>query len=98
MPKKKATNVESIDKNRPPRRTAVRPDLRLVRKVEPVDKVHENLLRRMADRQGYTFTKSRRRDPRALDYGTYTLIDVAGNEFAGLSIDAVEAILTGDDQ
>lgn len=32
-------------------------------------KTHETRLRRMADRQGFTLHKSRRRDPRALDYG-----------------------------
>ena len=39
------------------------------------DKVRENRLRRMADRQGYRLVKSRRRDPRARDYGTYGLVD-----------------------
>lgn len=39
----------------------------------PADKVRENRLRRMAERQGLTFTRSRRRDPRAVDYGRITL-------------------------
>lgn len=38
------------------------------------DKVRENRLRRMADRQGLTLQKSRRRDPRALDYGRWFII------------------------
>jgi hypothetical protein len=38
-------------------------------------KTLENRLRRAAERQGLTLTKSRRRDPRAVGYGTYTLID-----------------------
>lgn len=39
------------------------------------DKVRENRLRRMAERQGLRLVKSRRRDPQAVDYGTYGLID-----------------------
>lgn len=38
-------------------------------------KVKENRLRRMADRQGLRLVKSRSRDPHALDYGLYALID-----------------------
>lgn len=38
-------------------------------------KVRENRLRRMADRQGLRLMKSRRRDPRALDFGTYWLVE-----------------------
>ena len=38
-------------------------------------KTHENLLRRAASRQGYALVKSRRRDPKALDYGRYLLIE-----------------------
>lgn len=33
------------------------------------EKVRENRLRRMAERQGLRLVKSRRRDPRAIDYG-----------------------------
>jgi hypothetical protein len=39
------------------------------------EKARENRLRRMADRQGYRLTKSRRRDPRANVYGSYWLAD-----------------------
>jgi hypothetical protein len=35
----------------------------------------ENRLRRAADRQGLRLVKSRRRDPRAVDYGQYNLLD-----------------------
>lgn len=62
-------------------------------------KVRENRLRRMADRQGLMLQKSRRRDPRAVDYGSYWLVDtygnylVAGGEF-GMSLDDVEEYLT----
>lgn len=63
------------------------------------EKVRENRLRRMAERQGLELRKSRRRDPRALDFGGYWLIDarlggvVLGGEF-GVDLDAVEAHLT----
>lgn len=62
------------------------------------EKVRENHLRRMADRQGLQLNKSRRRDPRALDFGTFTIL--RGDEVVagpGLSVDEVEAFLTGDD-
>ena len=38
-------------------------------------KVLENRLRRAADRQGLRLEKSRMRDPRAIGYGTYQLVD-----------------------
>ena len=41
------------------------------------EKVRENRLRRMAERQELRLIKSRRRDPRAIDYGGYALADVA---------------------
>ena len=37
-------------------------------------KVRENLLRRMAERQGFVLEKSRRRDPKAKDFGMYRLL------------------------
>jgi len=40
------------------------------------EKVLENRVRRMADRQGYRLLKSRRRDPRAYDFGGYMIVDV----------------------
>jgi hypothetical protein len=67
-------------------------------------KVWENRLRRMAQRQGLRLEKSRRRDPRALNYGTYWLINpytntvVAGDtgNGYGLDLDQVEkALLEG---
>jgi hypothetical protein len=42
-------------------------------------KVRENRLRRVAERRGYRLLKSRRRDPEALDYGGYMLIDSQTN-------------------
>lgn len=38
-------------------------------------KALENRMRRVAERQGLTLTKSRRRDPRAIGYGTFSLSD-----------------------
>ena len=60
------------------------------------EKVRENRLRRMAARQGLQLLKSRRRDPRALDYGTYWLVDASGVEVASGDVDAIEARLTGE--
>lgn len=57
------------------------------------EKVHENLLRRMAQRQGFTLHRSRRRDPLALDYGTWT-INGKGAPRGSLTLDEVEHFLT----
>ena len=38
--------------------------------------MRENRLRRAADRQGLRLLKSRSRDPRAIDYGLFALVDV----------------------
>jgi hypothetical protein len=63
------------------------------------EKTRENRLRRMAERQGYTLKKSRRRDPRAIDYGMYVIVNpmtntvVAGEATTGrpeFSLDDVE--------
>ena len=40
------------------------------------DKIRENHMRRRADRYGLKLKKSPRRDPKAVDYGLYALIDV----------------------
>ncbi len=64
--------------------------------VDQDAKVRENRLRRMAERQGLTLTKSRRRDPRALDFGLYWLADANGVTLTpeqGIDIDGVEAFL-----
>lgn len=66
--------------------------------MEQSEKVRENRLRAMADRQGLRLRKSRRRDPRALDYGGYWLLDDAGADVGwgpkGMSLDEVEHYLT----
>lgn len=69
---------------------------------EMADKIRENRLRRMAERQGLRLVKSRRRDPRALGYGTYMLVDantkviVASglSDGYGLDLDTIEEELT----
>jgi hypothetical protein len=66
------------------------------------EKVRENRLRRMAERQGLRLEKSRRRDPRAYDYGTYQLVNAwdntleayGGPQGYGLTLDEIEAALT----
>jgi hypothetical protein len=68
------------------------------------DKVRENKLRRMADRRGYRLIKSRSRDPGALDYGLYAVIDIqtngaanpaiAGRWVCSWTLDEVENFLT----
>jgi hypothetical protein len=70
--------------------------------MEAEAKVREARLRRMAERQGLYLRKSRRRDPLALAYGGYQLIDprssslvfgeVAGYGF-GVSLDDIEDYL-----
>lgn len=68
------------------------------------DKIREKRLRNAAKRQGYDITKSRTRDPRALDYGGWMVIDPRSNSIeAGgmgdgfqMSIDEVEKWLTSD--
>ena len=68
------------------------------------EKVRENRLRRMAQRQGLRVVKSRRRDPRAIGFGCYYIVDIemncvgAGTEDYGrpnYSLDDVEEYLTG---
>ena len=70
--------------------------------MDQADKVRENRLRRKADRLGYRLSRSRRRDPDALDYGMYELIDLrtggAAHEMPlgrpNLTLDEVERWLT----
>ena len=65
------------------------------------DKVYENRLRRVADRQGLRLEKSRSRDRRALTYGTYHLVNPYNNTLEvcgssngyGLSLPEIEHAL-----
>ena len=58
------------------------------------EKVRENRLRRMASRQGFRLTKTRRLDPLAIDYGMYHLVPAKGKPLGPFSIDEVEQRLT----
>lgn len=66
------------------------------------DKVRENRLRRMAARQGYQLAKSRRRDPLAVDFGVYWIVDPNSNAIVagdpsnggGMDLDTVEKWLS----
>lgn len=66
----------------------------MLRCMDQDEKVRENKIRRMAERQGYRLVKSRRRDPRATDYGVCELVPGKGKPRAFKSIDDVEAFLT----
>jgi len=56
--------------------TPQRTDAPMARTVVDTDPARTLRLRRMAERQGLKFHKSRTRDPHALDYGKYWLTDV----------------------
>jgi hypothetical protein len=69
---------------------------------DTLDKVRENRVRRLAERQGLILRKSRRRDPRAWDFGSYWLIDADRNALVfpdvhGGSLDDMERYLTSDE-
>lgn len=57
-------------------------------------KVRENRLRRMAERQGLTFSRSRRRDPLAVDYGQVTLRRNGRDVFTTTDLDQLEGWLS----
>jgi hypothetical protein len=65
------------------------------------DKTREQRLRRAARRQGLELMKSRTRDPRALDYGRWYILDgqtsaiVAGDPNR-MDLDDVERYLLGE--
>ena len=61
--------------------------------MDQSEKVRENRLRAMAKRRGRELSKSRRRDPYALDYGRWTIIERDGSERTEPDLDAVEAYL-----
>jgi len=62
------------------------------------EKVRENRLREAAKRQGLELSKSRRRDPRALDFGRWQVIDASRGAVVAEcdSIDEVESYLDGE--
>ena len=75
---------------------------RLRRRVRGRESTRDRLPR-MAERQGHQLVKSRRRDPRAYDYGRYWITDpatkvtVAGHDRFGMSLDEAEVWLTGEE-
>lgn len=72
--------------------------------MEESEKVRENRLRRAADRQGRQLQKSRARDPRALGFGLWRIVDSRRNRVVAggqpwdysLTLDDVEAWLVGE--
>lgn len=70
---------------------------------EVAEKVRENRLRRVAARRGLILQKSRRRDPQALDYGAYWLIDAESNRLIfgdqwGTDLDGIEEFLSPEEK
>jgi hypothetical protein len=72
--------------------------------MREIEKVRENRMRLMADRQGLRLMKSRSGNPSAIDYGLYALIDhrhggavnpaLADRWSCSWTLDDVEAFLT----
>jgi hypothetical protein len=72
------------------------------------EKVRENRLRRMADRQGYRLLRSRARDPQDITFGGYQVVELEtsgivfgfGNAGRGYdaALDEIEAWLTSGDK
>ena len=62
------------------------------------EKTRETRLRRMAERQGLTIRKSRRRDPRAIDYGRWWVVHSNTDRrlVELMDTDAVERYLNGE--
>jgi hypothetical protein len=66
--------------------------------MDRAQKVRENWLRRTAERQQLRLIKSGRRDPRAWDFGTYSLIAPAAGDrvvVEAVSLDEIEQQLSG---
>jgi len=69
---------------------------------EKDEKVRENRLRAAAERQGLKLSKSRSRDPRAIGYGCWLIVDANNRVVAGvggtgrpeMDLDQVERYLT----
>lgn len=73
--------------------------------LKNMTKTEENRLRRSAARQGLRLERCRYRDPRALGYGTYRLVDSTTYEFVatgrqsgtdyGLTLNEIDSFLVG---
>jgi hypothetical protein len=57
--------------------------------------VLENLVRRIAARRLLKLKRTRRRDPGAHDYGTYSLVDARGRTVASETLRQVHLYLLG---
>ena len=76
----------------------------MAKNITNQQKVHENRLRRMAKRQGLAVRKSAIRDPHALGYERFDIVDAetnatvfrGGERYPNLTLDEVERWLTGD--
>jgi hypothetical protein len=67
-------------------------------RVDTAEKVRENRLRRVAGRRGLRLEKSRRRDPQAMDYGLFWIVQATGKAVVpsrGMTLTEVEAWLDG---
>jgi hypothetical protein len=70
--------------------------------MDTAEKVRENRFRRILKRRGYILIKVRRKDPLAIDYGTYFITDfntrmVAGAEdWKRLTLNGVEDWISAD--
>jgi hypothetical protein len=65
--------------------------------MDTQEKIRENRARRAVARRGYRLAKTRRRDPAAYDYGSWTITDPATGRpvHAAPSLADVEAWLNG---
>jgi hypothetical protein len=73
--------------------------------IEQDYKVRQTRLRRIADRRGLRLTKSGRRDPLAIDYDRFALLDIRTGKYVNppiadrwvcsWTLDEVEQYLTG---
>jgi hypothetical protein len=61
-------------------------------------KIREQRARRALSRQGFRLAKTRRRDTRAVDYGTYAILPASGRRSVAerLSLDRVERWIDGE--
>ena len=78
--------------------------------MDTQEKIRENRLRRIAQRQGLRLEKSRRRDPLAADYGLYYVVDgpapqrhhanwrsrIMVSPELGMTLDEAETFLTSE--
>ena len=66
--------------------------------VDKAIKIREKAARRRLARQGYHLVKTRRRDPRALDYAKFSILPIGSRRSLvdGLTLEDVEAWINAD--